>query len=209
MYTLYGTRGSGSSIAEAGLERCGLDYRLVRASRWEADSAHEELKKINPLGQIPTLVLPDGSVLTESAAILMHLGLEFPQSGLLPATAPARAQTLRGLVFIAANCYSAISQIDYPERYTTETGEAAHEALRQGARGVLHRHWEIFADTFAGHPFLGGEQPGALDIMAAVVSKWSGARRHLAAERPKFHALLLRIEADPTLQPVLKRHFDT
>jgi GST-like protein len=209
MYTLYGTRGSGSSIAEAGLERCGLDYRLVRASRWEADSAYEELTKINPLGQIPTLVLPDGSVLTESAAILMHLGLEFPQSGLLPAAPSARAQTLRGLVFIAANCYSAISQIDYPERYTTETGEAAHEAVRQGARRVLHRHWEIFADTFAGHPFLGGDQPGALDIMAAVVSKWSGARRHLAAERPEFHALLLRVEADPALQSVLKRHFET
>ena len=208
MYTLYGTRGSGSSIAEAGLQRCGLEYRIVRASQWEADSAYEELKKVNPLGQIPTLVLPDGTVLTESAAILMHLGLEFPESGLLPATASARAQSLRGLVFIAANCYSAISQSDYPERYTTETSEAAQEAVRQGARRVLHRHWEIFADTFAGHPFLGGAQPGALDIMAAIVSKWSGARKHLAAARPEFHALLQRIEADPLLQPVLKRHFD-
>jgi GST-like protein len=209
MYTLYGTRGSGSSIAEAGLDRCGLEYRIVRASRWEADSAYEELKKINPLGQIPTLVLPDGSVLTESAAILMHLGLECPDSGLLPAAPSARAQTLRGLVYIAANCYSAISQIDYPERYTTETGEAAQEAVRQGARRVLHRHWDIFADTFHGEPFLGGAQPGALDIMAAIVSKWSGARKHLAAERPDFHALLLRIEAHPSLVPVLKRHFES
>ena len=190
MYTLYGTNGSGSSIAEAGLERCGLEYRVVRAS------------------QIPTLVLPDGTVLTESAAILMHLGLEFPESGLLPPTASARAQTLRGLVYIAANCYSAISQSDYPERYTTETSETAQEAVRLGARRVLHRHWEIFADTFHGHPFLGGAEPGALDIMATIVSKWSGARKHLAAERPEFHALLQRIEAQPSLTPVLKRHFE-
>jgi len=208
MYTLYGTTGSGSSIAEAGLERCGLEYRVVRASQWEADSAYEELKKINPLGQIPTLVLPDGSVLTESAAILMHLGLEHPESGLLPKGPSARAQTLRGLVFIAANCYSAISQSDYPERYTTDTGEDAQEAVRQGARRVLHRHWEVFADTFEGHPYLGGEQPGALDIMAAIVSKWSGARKHLAAARPAFHALLQRMEAHPGLAPVMKRHFE-
>jgi len=207
MYTLYGTKGSGSSIAEAALDRCGLEYRIVRASQWEEDSAYEELKKINPLGQIPTLVLPDGSVLTESAAILMHLGLECPDSGLLPAAPSARAQTLRGLVFIAANCYSAISQIDYPERYTTETGEAAQEAVRQGARRVLHRHWEIFADTFLGDPFLGGAQPGALDIMAAIVSKWSGARKHLAVARPAFHAQLQRMEAHPWLAPVLVRHF--
>ena len=102
MYTLSGSRGSGSAIAEAALERCGIAYRTVRASAWEADSAIEELKRVNPLGQIPTLVLPDGSVLTESAAILIHLGLEHPASGLLPADASARAQTLRGLVFIAA-----------------------------------------------------------------------------------------------------------
>src|SRR5690349_15151569 len=123
MYTLYGSRGSGSSIAEVALERCGLEYRSVRASQWEADSAIDELKKVNPLGQIPTLVLPDGSVLTESAAILIHLGLEHPQSGLLPADPSARAQTLRGVVYIAANCYSAISQSDYPERYTTDSSE--------------------------------------------------------------------------------------
>lgn len=208
MYTLYGTKGSGSSIAEAGLERCGLEYRVVRASQWEADSAYEELKQINPLGQIPTLVLPDGSVLTESAAILMHLGLEHPESGLLPKSPSARAQTLRGLVFIAANCYSAISQSDYPERYTTDTGEDAQEAVRQGARRVLHHHWEVFADTFDGQPCLGGEQPGALDIMAAIVSKWSGARKHLAAARPAFHALLQRMEAHPGLAPIMKRHFE-
>lgn len=208
MYTLYGSRGSGSSIAEAALERCGLAYRQVRASTWEADSAIDELRRINPLGQIPTLVLPDGSVMSESAAILIHLGLEHAASGLLPADPSARAQTLRGLVFIAANCYSAISQSDYPERYTTETDEASHEAVRQGARRLLHRHWEIFADTFSGRPFLGGEAPGALDIMAAVVSKWSGTRKHLADHRPAFLALLQRIEAHPSLQPVFARHFD-
>jgi len=209
MYTLYGTRGSGSAIAEAALERCGLAYRQVRASTWEADSAIGELRRINPLGQIPTLVLPDGSVISESAAILIHLGLEHPTSALLPVNSSARAQTLRGLVFIAANCYSAISQSDYPERYTTQTDEEAHEAVRQGARHLLHRHWEIFADTFAGHPYLGGEVPGALDIMATIVSKWSGSRKHLADHRPEFLALLKRIEVHPWLQPVLARHFDS
>jgi len=209
MYTLYGTRGSGSAIAEAALERCGLAFRQVRASTWEADSAIGELRRINPLGQIPTLVLPDGSVISESAAILIHLGLEHPTSGLLPGSSSARAQTLRGLVFIAANCYSAISQSDYPERYTTQTDEEAHEAVRQGARHLLHRHWEIFADTFAGHPYLGGEEPGALDIMATIVSKWSGSRKHLADHRPEFLALLKRIEVHPWLQPVLARHFDS
>ena len=73
---------------------------------------------------------------------------------------------------------------------------------------MLHRHWDIFADTFSGQPFLGGAEPDALDLMAAVVSRWSGTRAHLANHRPAFLELLKRIEAHPHLQPVLARHFD-
>jgi GST-like protein len=72
------------------------------------DSAIAELEKVNPLRQIPTLVLPDGTVLSESAAILIHLGLAHPASKLLPADASARAKAIRGLVFVAANCYSPV-----------------------------------------------------------------------------------------------------
>ncbi len=121
MYTLFGTIGSGSAAVEAALELAQLPYRVVRASSWERDSAQAELLVANPLGQIPTLRLPDGGVLTESAAILIHLGLEHPASGLLPAQSGARAQEIRGLVYIAANCYSAISIIDYPERWIAVT----------------------------------------------------------------------------------------
>jgi GST-like protein len=70
---------------------------VVRAASWAAKSAREELSRVNPLVQIPALVLPDGSVLTESAAILIHLGLTHPESGLLPADPAARAQVIRGL----------------------------------------------------------------------------------------------------------------
>jgi GST-like protein len=166
------------------------------------------LQQVNPLGQIPTLQGADGSVLTESAAILIQLGLLFPASGLLPADPAARGQALRGLVYIAANCYAAIGVIDYPGRWSTG-GEAAElERLRLGARARLHRLWEVFADQFpAPGDFLGGVAPGALDLLAAVVSRWSGARAHLLAQRPDLHALLLRVERDPALAPVFARHW--
>jgi GST-like protein len=45
MYTLYGTKGSGSAAVEMALEMCGLPFRAVRASTWEPDSAQEELRK--------------------------------------------------------------------------------------------------------------------------------------------------------------------
>ncbi|MFC5499067.1 glutathione S-transferase family protein [Caenimonas terrae] len=208
MLTLFGARGSGSAAVECALRRCGQDYRIVRAATWEQDSARDQLAKLNPLGQIPTLVLDDSTVLTESAALLIHLGLQFPDTGLLPHSPGGRAMALRGLVFIASNCYAAISIGDYPERWTTATASEAQEQVRLAARRQLHRHWEIFADTFPATPFLAGDRPGALDYLAAVVSKWSGTRAHLAAARPAFSATLQRIEADPLVAQVFAVHWD-
>jgi GST-like protein len=207
MYTLYGKKGSGSAAVEAALALVGAPCRIVETASWAQNAAFQELLKINPLGQIPTLALPDGSVLTESAAILIHLGSEHPDSGLLPRGGSARAQAIRGLVFIAANCYAAISIIDYPERWCEDADEAMQKRIRAGTRARLHLHWEIFADLFPAHPFLGGEALGALDLLAAVVSKWSGSRQHLQQARPAFHETLLRIEAQPQVAPVFARHW--
>ena len=167
----------------------------------------QELLELNPLGQIPTLKLPDGSALSESAAILIHLGSAHPDSGLLPRAESARAQAIRGLVFIAANCYAAISIIDFPERWCENADEATQQRIRAGTRARLHRHWEIFADLFPARPYLGGEAIGALDLLAAVVSKWAGSRPHLKQARPAFYETLLRIEAQPKVAPVFAQHW--
>ena len=207
MYTLYGKKGSGSASTQAALDIIGAPYRIVETASWATNEAFADLIKINPLGQIPTLVLPDGSALSESAAILIHLGEAHSQSGLLPRDASARAQAIRGLVFIAANCYAAISVIDFPERFCKDADEATQERIRAGTRARLHQYWEMFADLFPARPWLGGETIGALDLLAAVVSKWSGSRAHLEKARPAFHQLLLRIEAAPKVAPVFAQHW--
>jgi len=205
MYTLYGKQGSGSASTEIALGLVSAPFRVVETASWEPNAAFDALLKVNPLGQIPTLVLPDGTVLSESAAILIHLGLVHPESTLLPPSASERAQAIRGLVFIAANCYAAISIIDYPERWCENADEPMRGQIRAGTRARLHRHWETFADLFGAR--CGGAALGALDVLAAVVSKWSGTRQHLAQSRPSFHATLLAIEAHPAVAPVFTRHW--
>jgi len=209
MYTLYGKTGSGSASIEAALTLARAPFRVVETASWAQNEAFADLLAVNPLGQVPTVVLDDGSVLSESAAILMHLGSAHPDAKLLPGHASQRAQALRGLVFIAANCYSAISIIDFPERWceNAEGDEAVQQRIRAGARARLHRHWEMFADVFPARPWLSGADLGALDLLAAVVSKWSGARQHLAQARPALHDTLLRIEAHPGVSEVFARHW--
>ena len=207
MLVLYGTQGSGSAAAEAALDIAGIDYRKVDAASWKQSPGLEELKRVNPLAQIPTLVLEDGSVVSEVAAILIHLGLVHPDSGLLSAEPSRRPQQIRGLVYIGANCYAGIGILDYPERWYRDPDDAAKKSMQERGRARLHELWEIFADQFPATPWLSGDRIGALDILAATVSMWSGARKALAKSRPDFSALLARIEADPRVAAVWAKHW--
>lgn len=204
---LFGTKGAGSAAVEAALTLAEVPFELVNAAEWQPGPGLERLRKVNPLAQIPTLLLDDGSVMTESAAILIHLGLTRPASDLLPSPPAARAQAMRGLVYLAANCYAAIGLIDYPARWVKDPDEATGARIRAGSRARLHALWEMFADTFPARPFLSGAQLGALDLQAAVVSRWSGGRAHLAVARPKLHDCLIRVEADPRIASIFAHHW--
>ena len=184
----------------------GVEYELIEGATWAPGAGYDALKRVNPLAQVPTLVI-DGTVLTESAAILIELANRYPQSGLMSGDPVRRANSLRGLVFIAANCYAAIGVIDYPERWCTPYDESTGEHIRAGTRARLHALWETFADMMEPAPWLSGEGMGALDVLAAVVSRWSGARAHLAQTRPGFFALLERVDRDTRLQPIFARHW--
>ena len=202
MLTLYGAKGSGSAAIESALTIAGLPFKAVEAASWTPGPGLDELKRVNPLAQIPTLVLDDGTVMTESAAILIWLGQRYPKSGLMPAESAA---TLRGLVFIAANCYAAIGIIDYPERFCVDCDKATADRIRDGAKARLHMYWDMFADQFGA--MLKPTAPGALELLAATVSRWSGARAHLKEHRPAFYAMLLQVEAEPRIASIFKRHW--
>lgn len=204
MYTLYGIDESGSCMIEIALQRCAVPWRRVDAASWAEGEGSDELARINPLKQVPTLVTPDGEVLTESAAILIHLGLAFPASELL---AGNRAQILRGLVYIAANCYSAIGIIDYPQRWLGDADQAVQAQLATGTRRYLHQAWVMFANQFADQLFTPGNVPNALGIMAAAVSRWEEARAALSGLAPGFALSLAQVDADPVVAPVFARHW--
>ena len=103
--TLYGRRGWGSTIVEAQLGWLGLDYTyeavgdLLRSAE-----ARSSLAPVNPLTQVPTLVLPTGQILTESAAITLYLADMTGSEELVPPPSSAeRPDFLRWLIFLVAN----------------------------------------------------------------------------------------------------------
>ena len=82
-----------------------------------------------------------------------------------------------------------------------------HEALRSGAKARIALAWRTLADQWRGTPYLLGDAPTILDIYAANISRWSGARAALRATHPQVLALIERVEARPDVAAVWARHW--
>ncbi|XXY44814.1 glutathione S-transferase family protein [Sorangium sp. So ce269] len=82
-------------------------HELVEAVTWAEPEARERVAPANPMRQVPTLVYPDGEIMTESAAVLIDLADRHPESKLSPGlTDPRRRQFLRWMVHVSSAIYS-------------------------------------------------------------------------------------------------------
>ena len=207
MYELYGCSGCGSAVIEALLEWTGAQYTYHRIEPWEPGAAADALRGINPLAQVPTLKLADGTVLTESAAIIVLLCEAYPDAGLLPPVGDARrAVALRWIVFIAGNMYPAISVGDFPERWVQSA--AAREELKLGCVERLKAYWSILEQALSPAPYLLGRDLSALDIYAAMLSRWRPGRAWLDQNCPRVAAAIVLTEQHPVVARVWARNFE-
>jgi glutathione S-transferase len=96
----------------------------------------DEVRKLNPLGQVPTLRTDDGEVLTENAAILQYVADRFPQAKLAPAGGLARTRLQTWLSYIGTELhkgtFAPLLDKKAPEGakvYAVEKGAARLEVL--------------------------------------------------------------------------------
>lgn len=80
---LYGYRNGRTLRALWALEEVGAPYEYVEVDIMRGQGREPWFLKINPGGKVPVLD-GDGTVITESAAICMHLAEKYPESKLLP-----------------------------------------------------------------------------------------------------------------------------
>jgi glutathione S-transferase len=134
-----------------------LDMAFERDTRSVFTDA-EAMRRVNPLGRIPSLVLDDGEVLIDSGAILDHVDQTVgPDRALLPPHGAARRQALR-LVALGGGAVD-------------KAGAIAYERLLRPA-GKIHQPWlDRCAEQLA----------GALGALEAVtpVSHWLMGERLL------------------------------
>lgn len=200
MYKLYWRERSGAFAPAAVMAELDIRYEAIHLDKESRAHERDDYMALNPLGKIPTLILPGGGIMTESAAIALFLAEERPETGLAPPVGDRRRpQLLRWLFFAQCNIYETDLRFTYPDRYTTNPkgGDGVAEAARRHFAGL----WRVVAAEIQG-PFFFGEEMTVLDIYLAMLGTWHNDPPALYRDHPAVGRLVEAVATRATIAPV-------
>lgn len=159
----------------------------------------DELRTYNPVGRVPALVLDDGEVLIDSAAILDHLDETIPKRALMPASGKARRDALQTMVLATGINDKAVA-VTYERR---NRGDQADAGWIARCRSQQDASLAALEQRFAGD---GGQRLMQPEITVATALGYLRLRQPeaLSAGRyPTLEALSARCEAHPAFKACL------
>ncbi len=160
-YRIYGRPFTGSFAVEMLLTEMGRPYELVPISA-EAAKA-EAYRAICPTGLVPALALPDGAIVYESAAIMIHLTLAHPETGQAPTPgSAAHARFLQWMAYLSTTLYGACRRFYHSETIVGDD-QAAQETVKAMAIADCLQAYRLLDEAAATT-----EGPGLLGALSAA-----------------------------------------
>lgn len=194
-YIVYGSPNTGSVPVEAALTLIGVEYEVIGENVLPDVACDLE---VNPLGQVPALALPDGEIMTESAAILIYLADQYPQARLAPSQDDKRRPSfLRWITYVSAEIYSLAWVRRNPMRLVADERQVEVVLDRIAERRA--ECWRHMDNQIEPGKFLLGNELGVLDLYVATVSRWSPRRARFYREAPKMAEIVRKVDAHPRL----------
>lgn len=155
---VYGTRSSGNCHkVRMVLDSTGRAYEWREIDIMQAQTRTPEFLRLNPNGQVPVVVLEDGSALPESNAILWYFGEGTP---LVPDSRLARARMLRWMFFEQYSHEPVIAVARYIRMFLRRADDPRLPDLL--ARG--HRALGVMQQHLADHDYFGGDALSIADL---------------------------------------------
>lgn len=182
----YGVPEGCSFGAIAALEGAGKPYRLCRI-QMPGQVSGEAYRRLNPLGETPTLMTADGQVFSQSSAILRHIAGD-----------PADARLDEMLSFLTTTYFGGFSPLWQAIEGATEAETAF--LIPDGRRQVAKAHAQL-ETLLAGRDWLVGDRPTIADAYFYGVARWNDF--HQAIDRtayPAVNRLFHRLQSDPAVR---------
>ncbi len=172
---------------------------------WSVGRDFDRIRRFNPLGRVPTLVLEDGSALLESAAILDYLDeLVGPERALLPVSGPSRRAALQIMALATGAADKGVLQI-YESAFRPE--EKRHAPWTERCRTQMRAALEALERHAAerGAAWLAGPHYTQADVSVGCVLGFLNAALGVNRDGSEFPALArfaARCEALPAFRAV-------
>jgi glutathione S-transferase len=200
MMKFYFTPGACSTGIHILLEELGLVFEAYLINLLAGDQYQAGYQAINPKGTIPTLVLEDGTALTEFAAIAYWLAQRHPKAQLLPTTPEAAAHVLEVLSYVVGTVHGqGFTRIFTTEQFTPNVADQA--AVKAQGLAIVQQGFQVIAGSFRGDPFI-STQFSIADAALFYVEFWADKQQITLPEPCQRHyaALLKR----PAVRQVLQ-----
>ncbi|MFD1881238.1 glutathione S-transferase family protein [Paracoccus pacificus] len=203
MTTLYYSPGACSLAPHIVLEWIGAPYEAVKVK-----FGSPELLAVNPAGAVPTLREDDGWLLTQAGAILEYLAAKHPEAGLSGGDSlHDQAEAHRWSAFLTSDMHAAFWPIFLSGRYTTDTSDAAKQAVVEAGQKLVRKQMGILNTHLEGRDWILGQGAGkrsVVDAYAFPMIRWGiKVLPGGLADFPNVQALHDRLAADPAVQKVV------
>lgn len=187
-----------------GLAEKGLAFTANVERIWEG---RDEFLALNPAGEVPVLIEPDGTTLTEAWVITEYLEEVYPETGLLGADPVSRAETRRLLVWFAGRFAVEVTDKLAGQKIVSRFIRDLHPsagAIRSGREAIGYhldyigylaeqRHW-LAGDTLSWADLAAGAELSLIDYAGEV--PWDA--------HPEARAWYARLKSRPSFRPLLE-----
>jgi glutathione S-transferase len=194
---LYYLPGACSLATYISLLEAGQKFEAVAVERGTKKTADgTTLDAINPKGYVPTLVLDDGSVLTENAAVLAYVSSLNPAARLAPPCGSLGFfRVLEWIAYINTELHKTISVVFRPD---------TPEEMKAIARNNVRKRLDLVENALTKAPFLTGPDFTVADAYLWVVLSWSPRTGVDLAALPRIRDFVDRVRARPSVAEALK-----
>ena len=151
---------------------------------------------VNPKGQVPALLLDDGTLLTEGVAIMQYLADSVPDRQLLaPTSSLSRYKTIEWLNYIATELHKGFTPLFRPD---------TPEDFKPTVRALLEKKMQYVNDSLKNNQWICGPRFSIADAYLFTVLRWAYAVKLNMAGLSNIDAYMARMAERPAVAAALK-----
>lgn len=193
---LYYLPGACSLASHICLIEAGIACDAIAVDRQKRTADGKDFLSISAKGYVPALVLDNGEVLTETAALLPYIGELNPAARLIPSPGTlGHFRVAEWTAYVNSEIHKSFTPLFRP---------GSTEEMKVEARQNVVKRLALVEATLADRPFLTGADFTVADAYLYVTLSWTGLVGVDLSGLPRTAGFLQRCAARPAVQAARK-----